>query len=400
MADLGVPAGAGRLGHRDDVVVEAAVAGRGPRARPAPAPASGSAPRSTRMPCRSGLVGPPRSPPPAVLGSLGSTTTRAAPVAADRVQQLAGGRVGRGTTVGALGGEQLGDARRRWPTTTTRRGRPDRPRPDRRGAGWSAKRVTEIRYGRPAATPASIAAPTSLTCTCTFQVAAPSLAPVADDDQRVAQRGQRRPQPRRPPRPAASSRYCTSYAYSAEPVSRATVSSRAGRARPSARAGPVPPRSPPRPARRAARTSPRPPASTTPARASAGSCSGVRASASAAPAAAARTTVAQVVAVRAARPRAAAAATTREHGALDRLGDRRVRRRWPPQRSAAASARPRTAGTAGERVGDAAQDLREDHPGVAPRAEQRAPGHQPQRVPVRGRLRRRGRCPDPSRRAC
>src|SRR5690606_37117591 len=87
----------------------------------------------------------------------------------------------------------------------------------------SSNLVTEIWRGRPASTPASIAAPTSLTWTCTFQVPSPvptttSESPSSASTVRSFATASS----------SAVSRYCTSYAYSDEPASRALVSA-AGR---------------------------------------------------------------------------------------------------------------------------------------------------------------------------
>ena len=71
----------------------------------------------------------------------------------------------------------------------------------------SAKWVTRIRRGRPASMPASIAAPTSSTCTCTFH------SPVAaDHDERVAEPGELGRAGPATAASSASSRYITSYA--------------------------------------------------------------------------------------------------------------------------------------------------------------------------------------------
>ena len=202
-----------------------------------------------------------------------------------------------------------------------------------------ANRVTEIRYGRPATTPASIAAPTSSTWTWTCQVAV-APARVAGHHERVAQPGQFRPS-----RSTASARRRAGTA----PRTRTRG---AGRSRRRWRSGPG----------RAGgghaggtvvrdrldegveqEAEPAPPASTTPARARAGNCSGVRASAwsaavgggpgrrragrrcpPSAPVAAASTTVSR--SPRPARPRPRT-------------------RRSAAARSAPASARPRTTGT-------------------------------------------------------
>ena len=129
-------------------------------------------------------------------------------------------------------------------------------------------------------------------------------------------------------------------------------------------------------------TRPRPPASTTPARASAGSCSGVRASASAAPSAAAG------------RP-----GRVRRCRRRRRLGRRRGRptgscprpdRRPPVGRvgGVGQAGRERCGrSTVGhlERAGQTGQQLRDDHAGVAARAEQRAAGERQHRVAEIGR---------------
>ena len=93
----------------------------------------GTTPTLIAVPVR--LARRPRSPPPAVFGSLGSTTTRAAPVAADRVQQLAGGRVARAPTTAPPRRRTARRARRRRPPPP-RPGRPD----DRAGAAAPAGR--------------------------------------------------------------------------------------------------------------------------------------------------------------------------------------------------------------------------------------------------------------------
>ena len=214
-ADLGVPAGAGRLGHRDHVVVEAAgrVAHgeRGQRLHRRPGRhhadphAVARAPRAAAAPataCGVGVVGQHHHP--AGAGGRGSRRASrrstalpadapAAPSAANSVGQPgAGGDHDRARAAARVGGG---------------------------AAAWSSNRVTEIRCGRPAATPASIAAPTSLTWTWTFQVA------VAVADRRPASR-------RAPPSVAA------------EPRRRPARRRRAGTA-PRTRTPASPPRGPP-----------------------------------------------------------------------------------------------------------------------------------------------------------
>ena len=189
---LGPPGRRRGLGHRDHVVAEAA--GRvvhGDRGQPLhrrPGRHDGDLDAGVPGPGGGGVGGRGQ------LGPAGQHDRGAGAGGQHRRQHRVLGAVGEQH---ALGREQLGQAGARR--------RPRRPRcPRRRAGGSSANRVTVIRYGRPAWTPASIAAPTSLTCTCTVQV------PVAgaDDDQRVAELGQLGPQAGR--RPAASSRYCTS----------------------------------------------------------------------------------------------------------------------------------------------------------------------------------------------
>ena len=126
--------------------------------------------------------------------------------------------------------------------------------------------------------------------------------------------------------------------------------------------------------RRAAASKPRPPASTTPASASTGSSSGVRATASCAASAARSSTPSSVVAPSALRRlrRLGGVAHDGEDRPLDRAHHRLVR--GVGGRGAGRRRRRRrpTASSRRERVGEPAQDLREDHARVAPGAHERA----------------------------
>ncbi len=120
-------------------------------------------------------------------------------------------------------------------------------------------------------------------------------------------------------------------------------------------------------------TSPRPPASTTPARASTGSCSGrtgERDRGTAWPPPGPRWPGRRCRRPWPERGRGGHA----QHGALDRVGDRGVSRLG---RRGERLGHRATAGRRGQASASAvsAQQLRDDHAGVAPRAEQRAPGH-------------------------
>ena len=90
-----------------------------------------------------------------------------------------------------------------------------------------------------------------------------------------------------------------------------------------------------------------------------------------------------------ARPRPAAAARGHATAACPRPARPPPRRRPRPPRERAGQ-RPPHGGLGGERVGDAAQDLRDDHAGVAAGAEQRAAGHAAAAPAVRGGRRRAG----------
>ncbi len=170
-------------------------------------------------------------------------------------------------------------------TTTTI----DRSRTNREACAaiWSANRATVIRCGRPARTPASMAAPMSLQCTCTVHKDTPSPTTETQSPSRFSDARSSRTAESE----VSSSRYMTSYSNSEDPLSRAVVSDSGVRGSSGAsigvsRAWPV---------ITAANVSnnttrPRPPASTTPAFASTASCRGVSANATAPARAAAITT--------------------------------------------------------------------------------------------------------------
>ncbi len=126
-------------------------------------------PHPARSPAR---CAPPPPRQPTESRSFGSTMTSAAPVAvtASRSSPVGGSPPGPpATTVAPASTNRLP---RPAPAATATTARPVR-RAARRGATCSAKWVTLTRYGRPASMPASIAAPTSSTCTWTFHSPSP-----------------------------------------------------------------------------------------------------------------------------------------------------------------------------------------------------------------------------------
>ena len=265
-------------------------------------------------------------------------------------------------------------ARHRPPPTTTPRpvGREVAADPAR--AGVVERWVTRMRCGRPAAIPASIAAPTSSTCTCTFHVGSPptTTSESPSGRERLAQRrdlvrGGVEQEHHLVRRPAAVLRGTVGGARRRVRLGRLAVAAGVGRA-----CGAEPVTTSSRASRRT--QSPRPPASTTPAGASTSSWSGVRSSASRAASAAAVTqraagrggpSSASAAAAAAAQHLSMVPSTGSADGRVGRVGRlRRARRRATPRR---ARARRRA-----QPVAEPAQHLAQDHPGVAPRAHQRA----------------------------
>ena len=131
-----------------------------------------------------------------------------------------------------------------------------------------------------------------------------------------------------------------------------------------------------RPARRAPGTSPRPPASTTPARPAPAAARGCASSAARRAVGGGADDVGELgAAVRRPRGRGRGArAGDGEEGALHRVGHRRVRRRRPPCAAPRPAPRRRRGRSPASCVGQAAQQLGEDHAGVAAGAEHRAAG--------------------------
>ena len=238
----------------------------------------------------------------------------------------------------------------------------------------SAKCVTRIRCGRPAAIPASTAAPTSSTWTWTFQ--SPSPPTTTSESPRPARAclevgyvGRRR-------RRAGTSPRTPAPRASGPGAPRRTSGSGCGARRSGAVTGVG--RRPVSTVSAASRITlrPRPPASTTPASRSTASCSGVRASASRAAAAA------SVKTSRARAPGSRRAGLGRlgggpdhgEDGALDGRPDGGVRAvgglAQRPRHDAGVAL---LGGGAGDGGGQRAEHLAEDHAAVAAGAEQGAP---------------------------
>ena len=315
-----------------------------------------------------------------VSASLGSRITRRGSGRADAVEQL--GR----------GGPPPGSARDHH-----RPGRPERPgqalagraahdrlrvRGPAGGVSWSRKWVTMIRCGRPASMPASMAAPTSSTCTCTFHR---SPAPTTRSES-----------------PSPSSRSVRTSTASSVAVgeqvhhlvcrsARFEVVPRAARrgtgwVQPARRRNGSSPandsalgRRRSRPARgtraaarsRRRRRRPRPPAR------AGGSWSGSRPAPSRAASSAAGATAYRSAPCSLDRPLAAPAAARddAEDRALDGVGDARPGQLVGPGHRGSEPERADAGHSGGRRlVGEAAEDLAEDDAGVAPGGEQRGPG--------------------------
>ena len=206
MRDLAVPGGAGGGGHRDHVVVEAprrVVHGqRGEHLHGRP----GRDDRDPHARLARACVG----------GGLGDGDARPGRRAARRPRRPCERSIARSTSrvAGSAPGRRCAPRARRTsrraPASPARRRR--RRRPARRASGLRARRpgrakcVTAIRCGRPATIPASMAAPTSSTWTCTFHSPSPpttsSESPSVPRVSRSAAIGSS----------GASSRYITSYA--------------------------------------------------------------------------------------------------------------------------------------------------------------------------------------------
>ena len=341
---LGVPAGAGRLGHGDHVVVEPA---RRSRTASAASACTGERVGTTATRTPSARASSAAADATAArCGSLGSTTTRPAPVARIAVEDLGRGRVARRATVDddrALGGEHLGE-----PGAADDHDDRRAPSPSGHaavGAGGLVGEAGDRDAVRPAGLHAGLDGGADVV---DVHVHVPGG--VAVTRRRRPPRASR-PAPPGPPRSrvdgrlgrrragtAPRTRTRTSRSPGRRSASRGSAAARTTGA--AAGASPVTTST----SASSSTTSPRPPASTTPARASTGSCSGVRASASAAPSAAARTTVAR------SSESAATAATAAAVATVSTVPSTGSATAAYPALAAAVSARrdrrPRAAGTA------------------------------------------------------